>query len=240
MNENYVTVSGRLCADPEERVSRSGALFTTFRVASTVRLRRSDGAWEDRETAFFNVIAWRYLGRNAKDSLAKGHPVVVHGKLLVKLFDRTDGNGKNTSVEIEATSIGHDLTYGYTEYTKGMKLRLDPGDRTNDPVVAEARANNWGAGDGEGQVGSQAVGSPWDSGADHPADNARRGSDGDDGSGDNVESWNPAYVEVGPDGLPLADQRAGDAVEQSDEMGDFEPDRWLAGAGAPAEAGIRD
>lgn len=226
MNENYVTVSGRLCADPEERMSRSGASFTTFRVASTVRLRRSDGAWEDRETSFFNVIAWRYLGRNAKDSLAKGHPVVVHGKLLVKLFDRADGTGKNTSVEIEATSIGHDLTFGYTEYTKGMKLRTDLTDRSNDPVVAETRANGWGA----DESGGQAVGS-----ATEPA----TGDDAEQ-SGDEAEHWNSAYVAVGPDGLPLEEHAGDDSMPQEGAIEDFEPDRWLAGAGAASEAGVRD
>lgn len=37
MNESYITVTGRLVADPEARTTRTGVPFAAFRVASTVR-----------------------------------------------------------------------------------------------------------------------------------------------------------------------------------------------------------
>lgn len=117
MNETFVTVQGRLVADPERRVGSTGTPFTVFRVASTVRRPARGGGYEDGGTSFYSVVAFRALGANVARSLHKGDPVLVMGRQRVNEFVRSD-ESRGTSVEIDARAIGHDLTFGTTEFAK--------------------------------------------------------------------------------------------------------------------------
>ncbi len=137
MNETYVTVTGNLVADPEHRVTRGGQPFSTFRLASTVRRRTREGGFEDVQTNYFNVAAFRSLGVNAAGSLRKGMPVVVHGRLRINQWQRSDQT-YGTSVEVEAYSIGPDLTWGTADFTKVMRAQTSPDDALGDPDVQES------------------------------------------------------------------------------------------------------
>lgn len=120
MNETEITVGGRVVADPEHRTTKGGIQFTIFRIASTVRRRSREGVWVDGPTSFYNVATYRALGVNAHRSLGKGDPVVVHGRLTINDWQRADGSW-GSSADIEAMSVGHDLTFGTTEYAKAQR-----------------------------------------------------------------------------------------------------------------------
>jgi len=141
VNEIYVTVSGRLVADPEARNTKTGGVpFAAFRVASTARrVNRSTGEFEDAGTSFVNVTAFRSLGANVANSLRKGDPVVVHGRMRVNQWMRQDDTPA-TTVEIDAYSVGHDLSYGTTEFTKVTRAQVDRSDRMSDEAVQAAHA----------------------------------------------------------------------------------------------------
>ena len=124
MHETDLTIEGRVVADPEHRTTRAGMQFTTFRVASTVRRRNREGVYVDGPTSFYNVAAFRALGMNALASLRKGDPVLVHGRITINTWQRAD-ESYGTSAEVEALSIGHDLTYGTTEYAKTVRGAVD-------------------------------------------------------------------------------------------------------------------
>lgn len=117
MNETTLTVAGRLVADPEHRTTRSGMQFTTFRLATNARRRNREGVFVDGPTSYYNVATYRSLGMNAKTSLRKGDPVVVRGRLTINDFQRGDDSW-GSSADIDAFSVGHDLTFGTTEYAK--------------------------------------------------------------------------------------------------------------------------
>ena len=93
MNETYVTIRGRLVADPTARTTRLGAPMTTFRIAQSSRrqVQGQPGQWEDTEPSFYEVIAYRSLAANIAVSLRKGHPVTVHGKQRIVSWRREDG-----------------------------------------------------------------------------------------------------------------------------------------------------
>ena len=141
MNEIYVTVAGRLVAAPEKRNTRTGVPFASFRLASTVRRPNpaNGGQYEDAATNFVNVTAFRSLGANVANSLKKGDPVVVHGRMRVNQWMRAD-NTPTTSVEIDAYNIGHDLTWGTTTFEKVTRAQLDAGDRLSDPAIQSVNA----------------------------------------------------------------------------------------------------
>ncbi|GGL28029.1 single-stranded DNA-binding protein [Phycicoccus endophyticus] len=126
MYETYVTVQGRLVADPVVKDGRHGR-FTTFRVAQSERHpdRADPGRWTDSPPSFYDVSAFRAVGENAARSLRKGQPVVVHGRLRVRQFQRGDGS-PGTAVELDAAALGHDLRWGCTSYVRNGDLAPAP------------------------------------------------------------------------------------------------------------------
>ncbi len=119
MNETYVTIRGRLVADPTVRTTRTGAPMTVFRVATSSRnqVQGQPGVWEDGDTSFYTVKTFRALAANVAVSLRKGHPVTIHGKQQVTTFTKDDGTTW-WDVEVVADAAGHDLTYGTTAFAK--------------------------------------------------------------------------------------------------------------------------
>ncbi|WP_195908211.1 single-stranded DNA-binding protein [Nostocoides sp. HKS02] len=140
MNEIYTTVQGRVVATPESRVTRGGVPFTAFRLASTVRRPNPQSReYEDGPTNFFSVTAFRTLGANVGNSLKKGDPVVVYGRMRVNQWMRSD-NIPATSVEIDAYCVGHDLTWGTTELVRVSRAQVDQTDRLADEAVQSTHA----------------------------------------------------------------------------------------------------
>lgn len=127
MFENQITITGNACNDPELRIARNGEEFAAFRVASGTRKRNPEtNQWEDGETSFFRVTAWRSLGANVARSVRKGQPVMVQGRLRVSRYVRED-NVVVTSADISAESIGHNLALGQATFSRpGAGLRLAP------------------------------------------------------------------------------------------------------------------
>jgi len=137
MNETYVTVSGNVVGDPVVRATRANVPFVTFRVASNVRrVDFKTGEYIDAGTNFVNVTAFRALGVNLSNSLKKGEPVIVYGRMRVNQWVNGDRSG--TTVEIDAYNVGHDLTWGQTKFTKVAKPQLNQSDRMADPEVQDA------------------------------------------------------------------------------------------------------
>ncbi len=117
MNETYTTIHGNAVEDPVRHLTRAGAPYVTFRLASTESRRRADsGEFYDVGTSFYQVTAYRQLARNVDRSVRKGQPVIVHGKL--RLREWTDGDRRGTSAELDATSVGTDLRRGTAVFTR--------------------------------------------------------------------------------------------------------------------------
>lgn len=118
MNETVVTVVGHVASDPTLRATSSGVKVASFRLASTERrYDKGLGLWRDGDTTFFSVSCWRAAAENVADSVQKGQPVVVHGRLRSRTYDDKDGVSR-TSLEVEASTVGHDLTRGVARFTK--------------------------------------------------------------------------------------------------------------------------
>lgn len=148
MYETTVTVSGNLVSDVAFRVTERGDPVATFRVASTVkRFDRASERWTDGETAYWSVTAWRRAAENARESLAKGHPVVVHGRVRQRVVDREVPGGAGarmavTYTDIEASSFGLDLSRCRARYERAP---IGPQTTLSDPWAADpARATQEG------------------------------------------------------------------------------------------------
>jgi len=104
-----VTLTGNIVADPELRFTATGLAVVSFRVACGSRKFDKDtNQWEDGDTTFLDVSAWRQTAENVAESVAKGSTVTVTGKLKQRSYDANDGT-KRTVYEVDADSIAVDL-----------------------------------------------------------------------------------------------------------------------------------
>ncbi|MBB2986963.1 single-stranded DNA-binding protein [Terracoccus luteus] len=140
MNEIRVTVHGNVVAEPVERTTRTGGVFTTFRIASTPRRRTIDGRFVDGDTSYFGVIAFNALGANVTVSLQKGQPVIVEGRLSTREWQAADGTTRQ-SIEVDADHVGHDLGWGRAQFSRLSRAAALGHDRMVEPEVAEAMTN---------------------------------------------------------------------------------------------------
>lgn len=117
-----ITVTGLVATTPRHLVTADGLPITSFRLASSKRtFDRVTGEWKDGETNWFTITAFKKLAINAERSINKGERIVVTGTLKVRDWDNGERNG--TSVEIEADSIGHDLSWGTALFTRTVLVQ---------------------------------------------------------------------------------------------------------------------
>lgn len=110
-----LTLTGLIATTPRHIVTTEGLAITSFRLASQQRkFDRASGSWADADTNWYTVTAFRDLALNAAHSLNKGDRVVTVGKLKIKDWSNDDRSG--TNVEVEAESLGHDLSWGVSDY----------------------------------------------------------------------------------------------------------------------------
>ncbi|WP_301130048.1 single-stranded DNA-binding protein [Streptomyces cacaoi] len=115
MGDTPITVVGNLTSDPELKFTTSGAALARFTVASTPRTYdRETGQYKDGTAMFLRCSAWRGLAENVTASLAKGHRVVVNGRL--RQFDWQTDTGENRSMlALEVDEIGPSLRFATAE-----------------------------------------------------------------------------------------------------------------------------
>ncbi|MGH3567823.1 MAG: single-stranded DNA-binding protein [Pseudonocardia sp.] len=109
MYETHATVVGTLITPLNRRWLADGTGVVSFRVASTARRydRASDG-WVDGDCVYLSVTCWRRLAENVYASFTTGDPIVVHGRIYTRSYDK-DGQ-RHSSTEMEALAVGPDLT----------------------------------------------------------------------------------------------------------------------------------
>jgi single-strand DNA-binding protein len=136
MNDTKITLTGRIGGEVTLREVAEGRHVASFRVACTPS-RYRDGEWVKGTTSWHTVKAWNRLARHVAASLRNGDPVVVHGRLVADLWER-DGKPQ-TSYEVVATAVGHDLSHGTTTFTKPV-VAAEPATVDADEQVAPRAA----------------------------------------------------------------------------------------------------
>jgi len=101
MSMNHIAIHGRLTRDPETSQTTSGVTVCRFNVAVDRRFARQG---EDKQTDFFDVVAWRGLGEMVGKYFTKGKEIVVTGEMQSRRWQ--DKNGTNRiSWEIQADNV---------------------------------------------------------------------------------------------------------------------------------------
>ena len=94
---NTVVLLGRLTRDPELRYTQTGTPVTSFTLAVD-RSYASRGG--DRQTDFFDIVAWRNTAEFIAKYFNKGDMIAIEGVLTTR--DYTDKEGKTRKV-VEVT-----------------------------------------------------------------------------------------------------------------------------------------
>jgi single-strand DNA-binding protein len=146
INEAQVFLAGYVAREPRFRITTRGIPSVSLRVACTPRwVDRETGEWTDGETSFVTVLCWRTLADNVAKCLHKGEPVLVKGRLHVRPYEK-DGVSR-LAVEIEATSVGHDLARGVASFQRPRRPAAEIGAPANG-AAGNGTAGNGGSGNG--------------------------------------------------------------------------------------------
>ena len=112
-----ITLTGLVATTPRHIVTSEGLAITSFRLASNQRrYDRAKAAWVDGDTNWYTVTSFRQLGTHVASSVHKGERVIVC--VRVRIRDWESGEKSGTTIEIDAESIGHDLTWGRATFTR--------------------------------------------------------------------------------------------------------------------------
>jgi single-strand DNA-binding protein len=121
MATSKITITGLVATTPRHIVTAEGLPITSFRLAdSDGHISPADGKFKEH-TNWYTITSFRQLGINTAGSVSKGERISVTGSLIIRDWD--NGEQAGTSVEIEADSISHDLSYGNSAFTRNVLVR---------------------------------------------------------------------------------------------------------------------
>lgn len=119
---NKVVEMGRLTRDPELRATSSGVSVATFSIAVDRDFKNAEG---ERDTDFFDCIAWRKTAEHICRYFSKGRMAIVEGKLTTETWkDDKDKTHKATKIVVENIYFGDskrdgETTQGANGFTSG-------------------------------------------------------------------------------------------------------------------------
>jgi single-strand DNA-binding protein len=134
-----VTLRGRLTRDPELRFSAKGQPVAKFAVVTSRRFKNQQtNEWEDRDTTFWDCVAFSELAQNIADSLEKGTAVVVTGHASQEEWEAKDGT-KRKSMKVTAEDVAPSLRFASARIARASRT----GAAT--PSNGAAEADPWAA-----------------------------------------------------------------------------------------------
>ncbi|HEX5384760.1 MAG TPA: single-stranded DNA-binding protein [Propionibacteriaceae bacterium] len=114
--EAQVQITGYAGTEVE---SRGNGTVSAFRLACTPRIKTKNG-WSDGNTTWLEVACFRTLAQHVAQSVRKGDPVLVVGKLRTNVWEK-DGQTHERLV-LEADMVGHDLNRGTSIFQRPPRV----------------------------------------------------------------------------------------------------------------------
>lgn len=110
IGETVLTVVGNVSSDLTRRTTASGDEVVGFWLRSNERrYDKETGQWRDGRSLAVRVTCWRRLAGTVGESLGKGDPVIVTGRLHTSEYV-ADGQPRSVP-ELEALAIGPNLAW---------------------------------------------------------------------------------------------------------------------------------
>lgn len=123
---NRAIMMGRLCADLELKHTQTQVAVCSFRIA----VDRDYSKNGEKETDFFDVVAWRATAEFICKYFTKGRMIVVDGRMQTRSWTDKEGNKRVTTELVadnayfgdskrDADNGGQPATGGYSESAGG-------------------------------------------------------------------------------------------------------------------------
>lgn len=97
---NNVSLTGRLTADPELRVTTNNTSVCSF----TIAVDRPYKSGEEKTADFLDCVAWRNTAEFVEKYFKKGKSIAVTGSIRTRLYQDKDGNNRK-AVEILVENV---------------------------------------------------------------------------------------------------------------------------------------
>ncbi len=91
--------------------------LSTFRVMHTPYSRDSQGNWHQGESLAVRVKVWGWGAHYVSRSIRVGDPIIASGRLIRSKWQDND-NVTHYGLELTASSLGHDLTMGESNFVR--------------------------------------------------------------------------------------------------------------------------
>ena len=101
---NLVVISGRLTRDPDLKFISSGKAVCQLSLANTRYYKDKSGERKE-DTSFVDVTCWDKTAEWVGESLKKGRPVMVEGRLKSESWEDKTSGQKRSKLAIQATSV---------------------------------------------------------------------------------------------------------------------------------------
>ena len=98
---NKVIIMGRLTRDPEVRYTPTQKVVCQFTVAVDRPFLNQEG---QRDADFIPVVVWGKVAEFGGNRRAKGHRILVEGRLQIRSYDGKDGN-RHWVTEVIANNV---------------------------------------------------------------------------------------------------------------------------------------
>lgn len=125
MANPIITIVGRVGQDPLKL--NGGGI--KLRIASNDRFKNdSTGQWEDKDTSWWTVKAWKSLAEQSFTTLKKGQEVVVVGKIYEETWKDKDGNNRNSysviadTIAVTTWSLSKDVAKSFNTTVKNWNM----------------------------------------------------------------------------------------------------------------------
>lgn len=103
LNVNKVLCAGRLTRDAKVTTFQGDRKVAKLSVALNKRIKKND-EWVDK-VCYVEVDAWGYLAEKAEKHGTKGAPIFLEGELEMFEYEKKDGSGKVSGLNIVASVL---------------------------------------------------------------------------------------------------------------------------------------
>jgi single-strand DNA-binding protein len=124
-----ISMNGFVVTEPKFYNSAEKTPFASFRLGHTYsKFDEESKEWKTDSHEWFTVKSFGVLAENISKSIKVGDSITIKGKLTVENYTNPEGKKFETLV-INASSIGHNLRMGTTEFEPTYKADIRDKDK---------------------------------------------------------------------------------------------------------------
>ena len=128
---NRAIMMGRLTHDPELKTTQAGTQFCRFSIACDRDFKNTSG---EKETDFFDCVAWRKTAEFVSRYFAKGRMIIVEGRMQNRSWTDKEGNKRrSTEIIVDAAHFGDPSPRG--KMASPRSLRREAGTASGSPAA---------------------------------------------------------------------------------------------------------